>query len=167
MPIEKSSGAVIFKQEGGEPLFLLLHYNAGHWDLPKGHIEKGEKSQEAAAREIKEETGIADIKFMEGFEEWIKYFFKHGGKTIFKIVTFFLAQTQIKEVKISHEHKGFQWLPYERALKKLTYNNAKKVLKKANRYLESWTKKQNCAIAERRRSFKRRSPCKSPAGFSA
>ena len=51
MPIEKSAGAVIFRKQNDAILYLLLHYEAGHWDLAKGHIEKGESLEETARRE--------------------------------------------------------------------------------------------------------------------
>jgi len=89
-------------------------------------------------REVKEETGLKDIKLIEGFKEWIKYFFKFKGKNIFKIVTFFLAETKTKTVKVSFEHIGFKWLPYEEAIEKLTFKNAKDILKKANDYLKNY-----------------------------
>ena len=141
MPIEKSAGAVIFRKEGGKIYYLLLHYPSNakapreYWDFPKGHIEKGENLEETAKREVEEETGLKDIKLIEGFKEWIKYFFKFKGKNIFKIVTFFLAETKTKEVKVSFEHIGFKWLPYEEAIEKLTFKNAKEILKKANEFI--------------------------------
>ena len=137
MPFEKSAGAVIFRKENKKIYYLLLHYQAGHWDFPKGIIEKGEKIEETAKREIREETGIEDIKFVEGFKNWIKYFFRVKGKNIFKIVTFLLAETKEKKVKISWEHIGYKWLPYEEALSQLTFKNAKEILKKANYFLKT------------------------------
>ena len=123
--------------------YLLLHYPSGsktlgkdYWDFPKGHIEEKEKPEEAAKREVKEETGLTDIKFIEGFKSWIKYFFKKDSKDVFKIVTFYLAETKTKEVKISQEHIGYQWLPYEQALEQITFENAKEILTKANKFLE-------------------------------
>jgi len=141
MPIEKSSGAIIFRKNK-KIEYLLLHYPSSakaprdYWDFPKGNIEKGEKIEETAKREIKEETGIEDIKFIEGFKDWIKYFFKVKDKNIFKIVTFLLAETKEKKVKISWEHIGFEWLPYERASERLTFKNTKEILKKANAFLK-------------------------------
>lgn len=147
MPVEKSAGAVIFKKNK-EVKYLLLHYPSNakapgdYWDFPKGHIEKGEKLEEAARREVKEETGLKDIQFKEGFKEWIKYFFKFKRENIFKIVTFYLAETKQKKVKISFEHIGYEWLPYEEALAKLKFKNAKNILKKANRFLVEMDKKE-------------------------
>ena len=107
-----------------------------YWDFPKGHIEKGEKIEETVEREVEEETGLKDIKFVEGFKEWIKYFFKHKGKNVFKIVTFLLAEAETEEVKISPEHIGYKWLPYDEALIQLTFKNAKEILKKADNFLK-------------------------------
>ena len=138
MPIEKSAGAVIFRREGNKIYYLLLHYPSSakapkeYWDLPKGHVEKGEKESDTVKREVREETGLKDIKFIEGFKEWIKYFFKFGGKTVFKVVTFYLAETKTKEVKTSFEHVGYKWLSYKEAQDTLTFKNAKEILKKAN-----------------------------------
>lgn len=141
MPVERSAGAVIFRKEGGKFFYLLLHYPRGlrspdpYWDFPKGHIDKGEKPIETARRETAEETGLVNIELVEDFKETIKYFFRHKGKTILKFVTFFLAETKIKEVKVSYEHSGYDWLPYEKALEQLTFKNAKEILKKANDFI--------------------------------
>ena len=57
MEHEKSCGAVIFRV-GNATKYLLLHYEAGHWDFVKGHSEKGESEEETVRREILEETGL-------------------------------------------------------------------------------------------------------------
>ncbi len=133
--MQKSAGAVVFRREKEVTYYLLLHYQAKHWDFPKGHIEEGESLKQTIVREVAEETGIMDIVFIDGFKEKIEYFLKLKGKTIFKVVMFFLAQTKTKEVKLSFEHTGFKWLPYEKALEQLTYKNAKEVLRKAHSFL--------------------------------
>jgi len=142
MPIEKSVGAVIFRKEGNKTCYLLLHYPStkrgakkDYWDLPKGHPEKGESEIETVKREVEEETGPKDIEIFTEFKETIKYFFKWQGKNIMKFVTFYLIETKEKEVKISGEHIGFKWLPYEETLEQLTFKNAKEILKKANNFL--------------------------------
>ena len=142
MPKEQSAGAVIFRIENKEPRYLLLHYPTGartkkeYWDFPKGHLEKGETEKQAALREIAEETGLKEITFVPGFEENIQYYFRVQGKTIFKTVVFFLAFTKKKEVKISFEHKGFIWMPFDKAMKKLKFANARRILRIAHRFLK-------------------------------
>lgn len=136
MPKEKSCGAVVFKrQKDGSVKYLLLHYEAGHWDFPKGNQEKKETEEQAAIREIKEETGIEDVEFVDGFKEIIKFFYKKGEETIYKEVVFLLAQTQTEEVHISFEHIGYAWMSYENAYKKLTFNTSKDLLRKANQFI--------------------------------
>lgn len=134
MPVEKSAGAVVFRKNK-EIKYLLIQYGLGHWEFPRGLIEKGESLEEAAQREIKEEVGIEDIQFVPGFKEWIKFFYKKEGKNIIKIATFLLAETKSKEVKISWEHKDFKWLPYKEASEQLTFENSKEILKKANNFI--------------------------------
>lgn len=147
MPIEKSAGAIIFRKKGGKNHYLLLHYESGHWEFVKGHIEKGENMKDTVKREAKEEAGIGDLEFVEGFKETIKYFFKwppardaiqKGQKreNIMKFVTFLLAETKTEDIKLSLEHIGYEWLAYEQALKKLTFKNAKEILKKADEFLK-------------------------------
>jgi bis(5'-nucleosidyl)-tetraphosphatase len=132
---ETSAGIVLFRKENDENLFLLLHYPSGHWDFVKGKMEKNESHTETAVRETREETGITDIKFVEGFEEWIEYNFQFQKELVNKKVVFFLAETKTKDIKISHEHQNFIWLNYIDAMEKTTFDNAKTVLSKAQKKL--------------------------------
>ena len=132
---ERSAGVVIFRNSEKGFLFLLLNYPTGHWDFVKGKIETEESTKNTAIRETQEETGIADLKFIEGFEEKIEYNFQYDGKLIHKEVLFFLAETKTKEVNVSYEHTDFIWLDYEKALEKITYQNAKNILSKAKKLL--------------------------------
>ena len=133
---ERSSGSVIFRREGKKLLFLLLHYEfkTDYWDFPKGNIEAGETEEDAAKSEIKEETGLVDISFIPNFKEKINYVYKKDGETIFKEVFFFLAESRTKDVEISYEHTGYEWVDYQTAMKRLK-ENSKKVLMKANDFL--------------------------------
>lgn len=138
MPQEKSCGVVVFRHErGGGRKYLILHYEEGHWDFPKGHVEAGEEEKEAAIRETKEETGIADLEFLDGFRERIEYFYRQEGRTMHKEVFFFLAETKTRDVKLSFEHVGFEWLPYEEALARITFKNSKGVLEKAENFIKT------------------------------
>jgi bis(5'-nucleosidyl)-tetraphosphatase len=131
---EKSCGAVVFKRDG-EVQYLLLHYEAGHWDYVKGQVEPHETEKDTVTRELEEETGIVNARFIEGFREEINYFYRRGGKTVYKEVIFFLIESKDSRVKLSYEHVGYEWLSYEKAMAKLTFANAKKVLAKAHEFL--------------------------------
>jgi bis(5'-nucleosidyl)-tetraphosphatase len=145
---EKSVGAVVFRKEGDKIYYLLLKYRNGHWDFPKGHIESGETEEETMRRETREETGIDDLKIIPEFSEKFRYFYiargneykerkaKGAGILIAKKVIFYLAETSQKEVNLSIEQVNYIWLEFGEALKKVTYNSPKRVLKKANKFLE-------------------------------
>lgn len=135
MTRELSAGAVIFRRENKIPLYLLVHYGGGHWDLVKGHIEEGETPQQTTIREVMEETRIDDLKIIPGFNERVRYFFKRGKKTVYKEVLFFVAETNKKKVKLSREYVGHVWFPYEDAIEQLTFENAKRVVRKAHKFI--------------------------------
>jgi len=132
---QKSAGIVLFRNASNKNEFLLLNYPQGHWDFVKGKVEQGETLYETASRETKEETGISDIEFIDGFEESVEYDFKFKNEDIHKTVVFFLAKTNEKKITLSHEHNDFVWLEYDDALKKTTFRNAKNVLSKTNEFL--------------------------------
>jgi len=134
---QKSAGIVLFRNDSGKNEFLLLNYPQGHWDFVKGKVEQGETPHETALRETKEETGITNIEFIDGFEESVEYDFRFKKENIHKKVIFFLAKTNEKNIKLSHEHNDYLWLEYNDALKKTTFENAKNVLTKANEFLSS------------------------------
>ncbi len=134
MPKETSAGAVIFRRDG-EKKYLLLRYESGHWDFPRGAIEAGEKEEETVRREAKEETEISDLIFLPNFREKIFWFYKKEGRTIYKEAIFYLAETKTEEVELSEEHIDFKWLPFEQAMDLITFPNGKKVLQKANDFL--------------------------------
>ena len=135
---ERSAGAVLFSLDNtvGKIEYLLLNYTAGHWDFPKGNIETGENEIHTARREIQEETGIDDVEFFKDFKNKIQYYYRRDERLIQKEVIYFIARTNTKEIKLSHEHNGYSWGAYEKTLSLLTYKNAKKILIEANIFLE-------------------------------
>ena len=147
MPVERSAGAVIFRESPKGREYLLLHHQSidnkrasrptsmGHWSFPKGHVEKGETTEETVRREVKEETGITKLEFIPGFKETIRYFVNYDGQKRLKFVAFFLAKTKQKKITISFEHQGFAWLSYEKAITTATYRSDKQVLKAAETFI--------------------------------
>lgn len=142
MPVERSAGAVIFREyKKGREYLLIQHEDKdgkpGHWAFPKGHIEKGERTEDAARREVQEETGLSEIEIVPGFKETIRYFVPVGKEKRLKFVAFFLGRAKKGKVKLSFEHQDFAWLPYEETYKRLTYAAAKTILKKADNFLSA------------------------------
>lgn len=129
-----SAGGVVYRKKGGKTEWLLIKpRGSNHWRLPKGTIDKGEKSSETAAREVEEETGVkARILEKLGSE---KYFFQLDGEKIFKIVTFFLMEYEDGKAgtldRFAHEVEKVEWVETEEALEKLTFKGEKEVLRRA------------------------------------
>ena len=133
---QQSAGIVTYCIKDYEIQYLILHYISGHWDLAKGKLETGETKLQAAQRELTEETGLT-AEIIPGFEESLAYIFKERGKMIKKTVTFFVGKTEQQSIKLSREHQGYLWLPYEKAYEKLTYTNAKELLEHAHEFLKA------------------------------
>jgi bis(5'-nucleosidyl)-tetraphosphatase len=133
---EKSCGAVIFNKKDDSTKYLLLNYEAGHWDFVKGNVEPNENEKETVVRELKEETSISEAKFLDDFREVIAYFYRRQGLTVRKEVVFFIMEAYTDKVELSFEHIGYVWLDYQNAMEKLTFKNAKDVLQKAHDFLK-------------------------------
>lgn len=135
---EISAGAVLhLMDENFEINYLILNYSYGHWDFPKGNIESGETEIETIKREVMEETGIVDIKLIEGFRQQISYKYRKKSKLVNKTVIYYLAETISDKVVLSFEHVNFAWLNFDDALNKLSFDNSKKVLKNAKDFLSN------------------------------
>lgn len=114
-----SAGVVIVRREEGVCRFLLLRaYN--YWDFPKGEVEAGENPLDAALREVREETGIADLTFPWGevFLETPPY---RSGKQR-KLARYYLATTNQLDVDLGinpelgrAEHDEYRWVDVEQA----------------------------------------------------
>ena len=127
--MEKSCGIILFN----ENKVLLLQHNdignaRGHWDFPKGHMEKGETEIQTALREVEEETGLKDLRLFSDFSHKISYNLIKEEKEISKEVIFFLGVTNKINIILSGEHQDYAWLTYDSAIERLTYNNAKESL---------------------------------------
>lgn len=138
---DKSAGVIVFHRDDDGCRFLLLLSRLTKrplWEFPKGGVDEGESLQEAALRELQEETGMqaSDIRLLAGFEHREEYRFTSGkgdSRTLVrKEVTYFLAEAAGTEVQLSaHEASQFVWLPLDGALRKLKYKARREMLKKA------------------------------------
>lgn len=130
---EKSCGAIIFKIIDGVPHYLLIE-SQGTWSFPKGKMELGETEIETARREVFEETGLKEIEFIPFFREVVEYSFKRGGKTIDKLVVYYLARS------LEEGSEELNWFPIGDALSKLSFLNLRDLLLKAHRWVYDYIK---------------------------
>ena len=130
---ETSAGGVVFRMSDGEPLFLLIRDSYDNWGFPKGHLEPGERPEAAAAREVLEETGLAELA-VRGEIETIDWYFRFRGRLIHKVCHFFLMETS-HEVTSPQRAEGItacRWVPYDEAIDAVSYANARSVLRRAH-----------------------------------
>ncbi len=127
---EFSVAAIVYH----ESEYLLLKYELGHWEFVKGHKEENESDEQTILRELDEETSIIDALIIKGYKENYEYNFTFNGQRIHKNVQCYLIMSKTKDVKISYEHEDYIWLPLHEALKKVTFENAKRLLRKADKF---------------------------------
>ena len=134
MRIEKSCGAVVFREKDYKKQILLIrHVNGGHWAFPKGHVEEGETEIQTAIREVKEETNI-DVEVNEEYRYSTKYSPKEN---VIKEVIYFLArnisdnkQAQLEEVS------EVKWFSMEEAMSNITFDSSRNILIQLNKDLD-------------------------------
>lgn len=133
--LERAAGVIVVREKNeGQRYYLLLHHTSGgHWYFPKGHLEPGETLQSAALRELREETGIAPVELLDGFAAQIEYDLPPPGGR--KEVLFYLGRTPQETMRLSAEHDAYAWLSYPQARARLTYENSRDLLDRAEAFL--------------------------------
>jgi len=135
---EKSAGIILTTNVSdvhSSKILFLLH-SAGHWDFPKGNIEAGETEMQAAARELREETGISCFRFLPRFKYTITYSYRRNKTPISKKVTYFLGTTEVTDILLSYEHIGYCWKDLDKPFDLISYGNTKKSLESVKDFLE-------------------------------
>jgi len=115
-PASRACGAVVFRRsERGIRLLLLRAYK--NWDFPKGLVEPGENELDAAKREVREETGLAelDYPFADEYKETLPY----AGN---KVARYYLAETDAEKIELPvspelgrPEHHEYRWVSFDEA----------------------------------------------------
>lgn len=130
---EVSAGGVVFRVEGGRPLFLLIRDSYSNWGFPKGHVERGEAPEAAAVREVAEETGLSDVE-SRGVIETIDWYFRFRGRLIHKVCHFFLMESASDSTSPQRTEgiTACRWVDLDEGTDLISYANARQVLKRAH-----------------------------------
>lgn len=134
---ETSAGGVVYRLEADVPRFLLIRDSYANWGFPKGHVEAGERPAEAAMREVREETGLADLA-LRGTIDTIDWYFRFRGRLIHKVCHFFLMETT-ETATAPQRTEGItacEWMAYEQADSAVSYANARVVLARARAIID-------------------------------
>ncbi|RMH21073.1 MAG: NUDIX domain-containing protein [Gammaproteobacteria bacterium] len=134
-----SFGIIPIHESDGVRRFLLVHQKKGHWGFPKGHAEPGETPLQSAQRELAEETGITNCRVIDCEPFYDRYtYINKAGQSVNKTVTFFLGQVDDPEVSVQPEEvQDHAWLTAEEAMRRLTFPEARTLLKQVLEFLDS------------------------------
>ena len=125
-------------KNGIEYLLLKRKHHWIGWEFPKGKIEKVESKEKAALREAREETGLKIMKNkIKRFNLSGKYLYHKKlvdrPEVIGQTFTLFSVEAKKGKVKLDRiEHSDYEWLDFDKALKKLKWKNQKQCLKVVN-----------------------------------
>jgi 8-oxo-dGTP pyrophosphatase MutT (NUDIX family) len=127
MPAEISSGGVLVRRMRGRWWLAAIRPQGkpeGIWALPKGLVDRGERADATALREVFEETGVPGR--LDGKLGDVRYVYTRGGERIFKVVSFYLVRAgrgRIGELPAGMEREVAEarWLPLDDAPKLLAY----------------------------------------------
>ena len=135
---EKSCGAVVVTEKDGLRYYALV--KGSYIGLPKGHMESGESERETALREIQEETCVT-AKLVPGFRRTVVYQLPNGNSK--RVVYFLAVYYQQKAHRNPEEFLKVLELPYQAALRALTFENDRRTLRAAEKWMQLRTEQKD------------------------
>ena len=137
---EYSSGGVVFRTtESGYEFVAVQRARHGDWSLPKGHIETGESKEEAAIREVKEETGL-EARIVGDLQEVVYFYRRPKLGLTRKSVQYYLMEALTDELGGPNwEVSESRWVDMTEADSLLSYANDKETIRLALKALDERT----------------------------
>ncbi|MEN3183745.1 MAG: NUDIX domain-containing protein [Atribacterota bacterium] len=133
--VRSSGGVVVRRVNASFEVLLIRKRGSSFWTLPKGHLEEGESEEEAAIREIHEETGYVPRLGPKLGE--ISYTYERNNRVFEEHVTFYLAEVEKEGVRTAEEEVAeVRWFPLVEASSFLFYENERYVLLLAQEHLK-------------------------------
>lgn len=128
---EPTAGGIIFRRspDNKEIEILLIQDAKNRWTIPKGHIEEGESAKETAEREIREETGLQEMRVMNWLGK-INFRYRRQQSLVLMTTEIFLVQARGDTDKLKPEEwmNGINWFPATEALDKIEYEDIGKII---------------------------------------
>ncbi len=131
--MEHSYGIIPLRRRGEDWYVFIVHRikSGGFWEFPKGHIDEGETSLDAAERELKEETGLTIDRMLE-FNPVTEYYeYEWHGKVIPKEVHYYLALVGGEIALQPKEVDEGKWILLREAENYVTYDTSRSLCRKA------------------------------------
>jgi 8-oxo-dGTP pyrophosphatase MutT (NUDIX family) len=131
MKREFSAGGVVVRTFRGRPFAAAVAPRRGVLALPKGHPDGDETMEQAATREVREETGL-DGDLVEKLDD-VRYWYTRSGERVLKVVSFYLFSYRSGRIADhDDEIEHVEWVPLEELPERLSYKGEQDVARKAN-----------------------------------
>lgn len=128
---EPTAGGVIFRhgQKPEDIQILLIQDAKNRWTIPKGHIEENEDARTTAEREIREETGLQEMKVLNWLGK-INFRYRRQSSLVLMTTEIFLVRALGDTDKLQPEEwmNGIKWFPAAQALDKIEYDDIGKLI---------------------------------------
>jgi 8-oxo-dGTP pyrophosphatase MutT (NUDIX family) len=125
-----AAGGIVIDNETGTPRVLLVHRPSyDDWSFPKGKLDLGETVEEAALREVREETGLECRIIRELATTRYGYQTRNKGRLRPKAVHYFLMERVSGDIQVPvDEVDRAEWFDFDEAARKLSYEQDRKLL---------------------------------------